>query len=598
VTTPPDAQIPYVQPFQNLAANNLKVVDNLLGDGVAMFWVDGDPNGVVPGVLYQLALDGSTGAVWQNTDGDKAWSVFVPAGGSLVERAPMDLQFSTTIPPAALPGFAPENMRTLNDTMTDTTLARFTTYSENAHPITPTIATGHMTLSGPINGTDWNTILVEDSGLSGNGLVVPQFAVSMQITTATGTGNAYQNIGIGIAKDAAHFMGAVWRRVDGLLSIQVNVPGYSAFHADVAFEPAVPFYLGLSLVANTLTAWASTDSVTWTPWTAFALDPSKIDMKAEVLSSGASWKPAIVTASQAVGATSLVLTNFRFGSFGGVGIRDIVPLYSASGVPVVDAAGVVKCLCTFADPNGAAYCAGIEYDLVNRTMEMVSTVWVNRGGKLQNDCAGQFIDDGAGGYHGFITTWGNAGTTADAINVLYKHLTGIDPFAGVITIGTWTQPTLPNVPVDGGTYDPCAAYRASDGLWYLAYTIGPDAVTAYYPALATSPDLSTWTAVAAAQSSQVPYEGTRVIRMAGELWALAGSLANFDVFDVDGFALQGSITCPLQPESGTVFPPHPTCVPYLNHVYLLAFTNTRVAGVSGTEGQPRVYRSPRYMPAS
>lgn len=54
----------------------LLVTELLTGPGVATLFVGGDPNGNTPGVLGQLAVDATTGNVYQNVDNDTTWLPF------------------------------------------------------------------------------------------------------------------------------------------------------------------------------------------------------------------------------------------------------------------------------------------------------------------------------------------------------------------------------------------------------------------------------------------------------------------------------------------------------------------------------------------
>lgn len=51
----------------------LFVRERLAGPGTAALFSDGNPSGVLSGERWQLAIDITTGVVWQNTDGAKAW---------------------------------------------------------------------------------------------------------------------------------------------------------------------------------------------------------------------------------------------------------------------------------------------------------------------------------------------------------------------------------------------------------------------------------------------------------------------------------------------------------------------------------------------
>ena len=79
-------QIDYTQPYDNVGAQNMMVKQALIGNGVGCIFVDGNPNGVVPGTLGQLAIDRVSTVVYQNSDNGTTWVVFGGSGpGSTIQ---------------------------------------------------------------------------------------------------------------------------------------------------------------------------------------------------------------------------------------------------------------------------------------------------------------------------------------------------------------------------------------------------------------------------------------------------------------------------------------------------------------------------------
>lgn len=68
---------PYQEAGDYVAAGELLVRDKLSGDGVAMVMVNGNPNGVQPGPVGQLAIDVTTGICYQNVDDAMGWERFI-----------------------------------------------------------------------------------------------------------------------------------------------------------------------------------------------------------------------------------------------------------------------------------------------------------------------------------------------------------------------------------------------------------------------------------------------------------------------------------------------------------------------------------------
>lgn len=65
----------------NASANYLQVAARLVGSGVAVVFVDTDPDTVVIGPAGQVAIALDTGVAYQNTDGATAWALWTPGGG-------------------------------------------------------------------------------------------------------------------------------------------------------------------------------------------------------------------------------------------------------------------------------------------------------------------------------------------------------------------------------------------------------------------------------------------------------------------------------------------------------------------------------------
>jgi hypothetical protein len=495
------------------------------------------------------------------------------AAGIRQELVPFELDLNE-VANGVVPGFQPPTLITLDEEFTDPSLARFTIASEGT-PAVPVIAGGEITFT---NNAGQNTLMSE-----GAPRTVPQFAVKIHVVSAASTaGNAYENTGVGFIKDSNNFLLAVWQRVGNTASIQVKIGGVSNFRGTVSIAWAPPFDLGLSLVSNTLTFWQRPSGGQWTVITSYAL--VEIDMRTTDLTT---WLQGFSLATAATETYTASFASFESGSFGGVGIRDICQVTNEDGtVPLAGSVATVSA--TLVDPQGAAYCGVLTYDLVSHTLTQVGVIFVSRAGGLYNDNAAHIVKDGAGGFQFFISTWGNTG--AANINILHKHEVVLNLLSGVNVVAGMAQPVLPNIPGGGGSYDPFAVLVG--GTWYLAYTIGPSAPIAYYPALASSADLATFVGVGV-DPSAVPYEGTRISLMDGSYWVLAASLKNTFVYDLT-MTFQGVMTSFVNNPLGTKYPPHPSLIPYQANVFQVTFNNTEIASVPGTEGQPLVFRARRY----
>lgn len=512
------------------------------------------------------------------------------------ELAPMDLDFHE-VRNGTLPGFMPSNLIILNEQFTDPSLTRFAILSEGT-PVTPTISGGQMTLS---NTSGQNTGVQE-----GPSITVPNFAVSLNFVSSTSIiGNSYENHAVGVAKDSNNFILAVWRKregTNGYISVQVKISGSSTFQGDIVLGSAytTPFQLGLSLVANTLVVWQKPNGGSWTKITSYDVSGT-FNFKTSSLTG---WKPVFWLATDSVHPVTVVVSNFEYGPFGGTSIRDICPMTSLDGTPVLSGS-LVTCTATLADPTGAAYCGIVTYDLASKVLTQTGVLFVNRGSALQNDGAAHLIQDGSGGYHLFITTWGNAGSGASNINILYKHETMLNLSAGVNIIASMTQLTLPGIPSGGGTYDPFATLDGA--LWRLAFTVGPSSSNQYFPSLASTPDLTTYTLIGQ-DAASILFEGTRITKLGGTYTLLASTVVTSagltgaaGVAYVRAYDMSMNWIGNIYPRgfidtAANNYPPHCSLIPYGAYVYWLTFDNSEQNSVSGTQGQFRVFRALRYGP--
>lgn len=467
-----------------------------------------------------------------------------------VELQPSDLDLHEYFRPSVV-NYMPGALVTLSDNMTGS-LARFTTISEGT-PATPTQTGGQLTI---VNTTGQNTGLQE-----GSGLTMCQFATDLHIVSLTGPFGTYANVGCGYAIDSNNYVIAVWRKVDGLASIQVKIGGTSNFRTSTVISWTPPFDIGLSLVANSLVFWMKPNGGSWTVINTYAITEYNFKTTTTAL---ATWKPVFWLAAQTTG--TLIVDKFQSGSFGSVGVRDTSPVTALDGTPLLSG-NIATITSTNLDPTGAAYCGVMQVDLIAKTSTQVGTIMVNRSSTVQNDNAAHIIQDGTGGYHFFITTWGNVGTGASNIQILYKHETTLNLLVGENTVSSMTQPSIQGIPASGGMYDPYVVFTS--GLWYLASTAGPVTANTYYPVLQSSPDLVTWTLIGS-DSTMVLYEGSRFVKIAGSLWACWASSVDTAVYDLT-FTGQGRMRVPFN-NSTTNYPPHPSLIDIPNSPWVYQIT--------------------------
>lgn len=503
------------------------------------------------------------------------------AGGGSDELTPVELGLGLDISNQAIVNFMPDALVYVNDDMSVTSLTRFTALTEST-PQTPTIAGGQFTISHPSGGA-------KNSGFQeGADIGMCQAATSIQVVSRTGAvdTNTYENLGVGIAKDSNNFILALWRRREGAhgtASIQVKISGSSNFRGDVALSVAwtPPFELGFSLVANSLTFWQRPAGGAWTKITSYAV-AATFNFKTSSLTG---WKPVFWLATESSQSVAFVLDNFKVGRFGSVGFRDPYVVVNEDGSPRITGSQV-HLAATLTDPQASAYCGIFTLDLLTQTLTQTGILMVSRSGACQNDNAAQIIAYDDGTFRLFITTWGDAGGSASAIQILYKRETSLDLLSGANVVSSMAQLTLPFIGSDG-CYDPSVVKIGS--LWYIAYTVGPAAPSTFYPALASSPDLVTWTGVGS-DSASFPYEGTRIMSLGGQYWVMSASISKTNVYDL-AMRKWGIMASFVQ---GSGSPPHPTLVPYGQFIYQVTFDNTLYLSVANTLGHYRCFRARRY----
>lgn len=597
-----------IQKIVSFVAGSLAVATaTLVASNPHVMALAGGPNptgtgypSIVNGVLQPAALTGSPGqaAGWCDAGGGAVTNCAVSVGSTdagvdtgitAQELTPIDLGFHE-IAHGAMPGFMPASLVTLDDEFTNTTLTRFTIFPEtgSSTPPTPSISGGQFNL---VNSTGQSSFFGE-----GVALTVPQFAVKVNIASISSTsGNNYENPGVGYYRDGSNYIIVAWERKGHSTGdptpragIRVTSATVGNWRNEVSVSWTPPFDLGMSLVSNTVVLWQRPSGGNWTVITSYAV--TEFDMRSETLSN--TWKPAMALATDSAHTVTMAFQSFQIGSFGMTGIRDVTPVTNEDGT-VAFTGNQFDFAATVSDPTGAAYEAVFSYDIVAQTITQIGVIFVNRSSKLFNDNAAHIVLDGAGGFHFFITTWGNAGGPASGINILYKHETSLNLLSGISPVASMTQPTLPNITSGGGTYDPYAITQ-DGGLWYLAYTIGPSADLSEFPSLATTSDLATYTD-AGQDPTAVPYEGTRIVKLAGAYWVLTSSLlSDVNAYDLT-MTLQGKVKLTIPNVSGgTHYPPHPTIFPHGEYTYLTSFDNTVTNGVQGTQGAFRTFRARRY----
>lgn len=445
------------------------------------------------------------------------------------------------------------------------------------------ISAGQLTITQAAGSTK-SDILV-----TGDDVGMPQVTTVVDVvSTVTGAGVAYDNIGVGIAKDGNNLLYAQWDRIASQARFQIKVTGSNNFRAPVTKVFTPPFQMGFSLVANSATMWAKSGSTDWERITSYNISP---DLNAKLSGSLTGWKGSLVFASPATATKSWTFDNFKVGRFGSVGFRDPTLITSMSGDPVVTNDRTVNVMATLVDPQGSGYAGVLELDILSGTLTQRSVLMTQRTGTIQNDLAGQIIVESSSSQHFLVSTWGSG--FGGLLRVLYQNVLFENLLTGSHILSGTTTLALTQLPIGGGNYDPYMLRDQSTGLWHMAYTVTSDTLFVgdpFYPAYDTSPNLVTWTNVGS-DSSRRGFEGSRIIRMGGAYWIFAGGHSYLNVYN-DRMVYNSSMSVRLN--GGTSTFPHPMFFPWHDQTYLLTFNSSSIVPDQFTWGQLELYKGPRF----
>lgn len=455
---------------------------------------------------------------------------------------------------------------------------QFTTFTETGTTGTFTVSGGQGTIAQPSGG---NIILVE-----GADITLPQLFISIDVVSHPIQSTGFDNIGVGIAKDANNF---IWAGIDRTISdirIQTKIGGSNSFHAGTTQALTPPYTLALGLVGNQASVWYNQGSQ-WIKATTYDVSP-QINLKTATLTG---WKGGWTQATPS--SSTWVFDNFKVGRFGTVGVRDQCIVTGEDGYPYIsnnDGYFTATCL----DPNGVGYMGVFSFDLNTRLIAQTGVIMTSRSSAVQNDLSGHIIKyNNNADCRLFISSWANG--FGNTLQVLHGTATGTDLCVGthIVTVSALTLPGHISSPTTGGEYDPFAVKIGST--WYLAYTITADTTfsgSPFYSAAATSTDLSTWTQIGSPDSSNKPFEGTKISKMNGKYFIYSGGSSTARCYDLLTFTFQGLLNVTTTGGSDTY--PHPMIFPNGKNQVFLSFDNLKYNAVNFTWGNLRIYEAPRY----
>ena len=466
------------------------------------------------------------------------------------------------------------------DFATEHSPTQFTRYSENTQ--------GTLTIEEGL------AKIIHDSGAARNDIVtltgteydMPDAFISIEIPAIPSGSTGYDNGGVGLVKDEDNFIFANVDRVAGQARIQIKIGGSNHFMSVVSGQTwlSAPFKLALSLVGNSACLYKDVGGV-WTYVTGATVG-AYYDFR--TLGNLAGWQVGFTLAT--ADDAEWHFDNLKYGSFGGVGIRDMSIVTNPDGTPYLFETSKTYFTATLPDGRGVAHTGVFSFDLSDYTFEQVSAIMISRNGKIYADLAAHIILDGNNSRL-TISTWGNGfGSTLD---VLYKFIPSHAILSGANVIADLATLALPNVPGGGGSYDSFLVYDRINKRWLLAYVITDDTDFVdhpFYAAAAYSTDFITWTAIGA-DSGNNGYEGAKILPSGDTFVICVGGPAG----DSDSSRVYNAAMEYLGPldaifDGLTYTQPHPMLFRYGSKYIILTFDHTQMAyGAEWTHGQPKIY---------
>lgn len=499
-----------------------------------------------------------------------------------VERTPVEMEFSVvaSVDFATSPTLArlcPESLRFLHEQFTSDT-GQFAHLTEGTQA-TWSVSGGQGTIANTA-GTDRNSII-----RTGDDLTMPQVWVQIDVVDhPVSAASGYDNIGVGVCKDANNFLFASVDDRNNLLRIQVKNAGINYFLAtSLFFSTAAPYTLALSIVGNSCSVWYDAGSG-WTVGPRADIG-SYFDFRAADLTG---WKPAF-TAATATNST-WVFDNLRAGRFGAVGVRDVTLVTNEDGSPHGIETDTVHFTATCADGRGKSYAGVFSLDLTDYSVLQTAVLMIERDGKTYEDHASHIVVRDNDDHTLLISTWGNGfGGVLD----IRMETTSANLLSGSHVLSATSALALPgDLGGSYGVYDPYLVKRGSE--WLLAYSITEDTdffPEDFYTGAATSEDLSSWSSVDEDDSRSI-YEGPKGCLANGDYWITVGGRTNSIVYN-EAMVYQGTLDFELDAPSGST-QPHAQIFPYGSSFLLLTHTDDRFDSQAFSWGRLVVQESPRY----
>ena len=421
---------------------------------------------------------------------------------------------------------------------------------------------------------------------TGPDVAAPVRWFEINVVSRTTLGSGYNNVGVGMAKDANNFIFASFDQRANIRRVQVKIAGSNVFYASAAYTFPASAKIALSLVMNSASVWV--DSGTgWQCLVTHQIPTSQVNLKALDLTG---WRASFTVAAS--DTVTWVFDNLKSGIFGGVGVRDMTLVTDAEG-NAVSFSGKYRFTATSTCPVGTGYNSVWEYNPSDYSIAMIGSILTNRGGARQNDLNAHIVRNADLTYRVVSASWGNG--FGGVLQCYHKNSVG-DIMTGEAYINSPDFLTLPLIPGtgSGGAYDPYLVYNVDR--WVLAYAVvdRTDFVGEnFYIACAQTTDFVTFTGIGS-DPSRTKVEGPKICKSNSQFFIYGGGRG---VQTAHNLAMSYVGDPDFSPAlyNGTDTQPHVMTFPHGSSYHCLTWNQVRYGSAPFTWGDFLVYTAPRYV---
>lgn len=420
---------------------------------------------------------------------------------------------------------------------------------------------------------------------TGPDVAAPLRWVEIDVVSRSSLGSGYNNVGVGIAKDANNFIYASFDQRANQRRVQVKIAGANTFYVSASYTFPASAKIALSLIMNSASVWVDSGSG-WSCLVTHQIPTAKVDLKSLDLTG---WKASFTVAASA--SVTWVFDNLKSGIFGGVGIRDMTLVTNSEGDPL-EFSGKYRFTATSTCPVGTGYNSVWEYDPDDYSIAMIGAILTNRGGSRYNDLNAHIVQNDDSTYRVVNASWGNG--FGGIIQCHHKNNVG-DITTGEAYINSPDMLTLPLIPGtgSGGSYDPYLVYDVDR--WLLAYAVvsRTDFVGEnFYIAAAETSDFSTFTGIGS-DPTRTKVEGPKVCKSNGQMFIYGGGRGDQPAYDTDmNYVGEPAFSPALY--NGADTQPHIMIFPHASSYHCLTWNQVRFGSVFFTWGDFLVYTTNRF----